>query len=463
MANYRARLNRRRLLGLIGTAGALAVAAACGSNNNKNTTSATNTRTASTQAATAATTSSAGTTPSAGSASDIAKQINDLVGPGGKQAGQGLKFKMGAVLALSGSGSYYGDIMSKGINLAVKHIKAAGGPDIEVTYKDHKSGDAAAGAAAARELGIAKIPACLASYAADIGAMLPAIAQYKMLTLDGGGGTSAAFKGKPYFWGTRAVTPDDCFPGVFKYVSQKFPNVKRVSLIGWETGAELDKIVADDIQKAMAPYNLEFLGLETTAIGSTDFSTVLARVKDKNPDLIYLGEYGLDPGYLMKQYVTTGMNAIVIGSEYTPDAQKVAGDAYNKYNFAFDYFDVQNPPNPWSKLFVDEFRREYNQDPDFYAADYYENTFVIWELIRRVLAKGGNPNDGAQLEQALESDPSFKSVYGGDSNTVGTLALDPQSHSVSKRALGLFSVQNGKPTPLAFFDLNAQNFRIVGG
>ena len=49
------------------------------------------------------------------------------------------------MLALTGSGSFYGKTMSRGLDLAAKHIEAAGGPTFNYTYIDHKSGDAAAG------------------------------------------------------------------------------------------------------------------------------------------------------------------------------------------------------------------------------------------------------------------------------------------------------------------------------
>ncbi|MBI2766878.1 MAG: ABC transporter substrate-binding protein [Chloroflexi bacterium] len=402
------------------------------------------------------------TTTTGGKTTNVSSLTKMLSLPSGKEAGQGLTLKVGAVLALSESGAYYGGTMSKGIDLAVEQIKSLGGPTFTVSYKDHKSGNAEAGAAAARELGIANTPMVLASYAADIGAMLPAIKQYKMLTLDGGGGAPPAFQGQPYFYGTRAVTPDDTFPGVYQYVPKKFPNAKKVLYVIWDVGDAVVKPSEANLQATLTKNGLTYLGMETAPIGTTDYSTLLARIKQKNADIIQLGIWGLDPGFFMKQYDTAGINAQVIGSEFTPDAAKVAGAAYDKYIFSFDFFDIDNPPNPWGKLFVDSFKAKYpDAVPDFYAADFYENTFSLWDLVRRVVAKNGDPNSGDQLDQALQANPIFKSVYGGDANTPGELGIDVKTHSVSKRALGVFTVKGGKTSMAASFDIGGASFKMM--
>ena len=62
------------------------------------------------------------------------------------------------------------------------------------------------------ELIAKNIPAKLASYVDDLGAMLPQTAESKMFTLDGGGGTSTFGQGIPFFYGTRAITPNDALP-----------------------------------------------------------------------------------------------------------------------------------------------------------------------------------------------------------------------------------------------------------
>ncbi len=389
--------------------------------------------------------------------------LRKLLGlPKGKAAGAGMNIKVGCVLAFSGSGAYYGADMSKAVNLAVKHIKAAGGPNFQIVYKDHKSGDAQAGATAGRELGSSGIHLMLSSYSAGIGSMLPAIAQYKMLTLDGGGGAATAFQKKPFFYGSRAVTPDDTYEGVYKYVASKMPKAKRVALVVWDLGdAVLNPGIAR-LKAALGKHGMELVHVERTQIGATDFSSALAAVKAANPAIVQLGEWGLDPGYFMKQFATSGINAQVIGSEFTPPAENIAGKTYDKYWFAFDFFDAARPTNPWANFFVPRFQKTYKYQPDFYAANYYEDLFALWEVVRRVIASGGNVNSGDDLQAALLKKPTFPSVYGGTKTKVGTWGIDKVSHSVADRTMGLFAVKGGKPRMLAQFNLGGRAYRQVG-
>lgn len=452
-------ISRRELLRTLGAGGAiLAVAplwAACGSSPSSR---------PSPSSSSGGSPGSAGSTPPSSGANANVAQIADYIGPiDPKYSGKGIAYTFGAVLAFTGPGAFYGDVMSKGINLAAKHIKLLGGPDFTVSYKDHKSGDPTAGVTAVRELGAAKVPIMLASYNDDLGAMIPGSKQYQMLSLDGGGGTSVAFESKPYFWGMRANTPNDPFPGVFTYVKKKLGKVRRITLTGWDLGPSNVPIV-NGMKRDLSAAGLEFGGYEPFAVGTTDYSTVIQRIKAGSPDLVYLYSYGLDPGYFMKQYVTSGVNKPVIGSEFTPDAAKVAGSAYDHYLFAYDYFDEAHPSSDWSKTFVTDWNAAYGTKPylpDFYAANYYEDTFAVWELMRRVLQKGGDVHSGKDLQAALEANPTFHSIYGGSGTTVGALSLDLSTHAPSKRSMGLFDFNGGTIKPLALFDEAGANFQYL--
>jgi branched-chain amino acid transport system substrate-binding protein len=444
-------LTRREALRRLGF-GAAAVAAgpaflaACGSSSKKS-------------AAGGASTTAPGST--AGAATDIGAQLAKMLNIDPATSGKGMTFTMGNVLALTGNGSFYGTTMSRGTDLAVKHIKAAGGPDIKVIYKDHKSGDPQAGATAITELGTAGVPAKLASYVDDLGAMLAGTAQYKMFTLDGGGGTSIFGQGKPYFWGTRAITPNDALPGLFRYVKDTLPSAKTVGLTGWDIGEPSNSEIKADVLKKIAAGGFKFNGLyELFPANTTDYGTILPKVQANQPDVLLLGSYGQDPGFFLNQSITAGLTTKIFGFEFTPDGVKASKGAYDSqgWTFAYDYFDADHPVSPLAKLFTSEFVSAYGTKPDFYAADFYENTLVMWEVIRRVLKKGGNVNSGTDLNTALQDNLTVVSVYGGDPTTVGTYTLDPTTHSVLKRGMGVFEYKSGKVTPKAYFGIDAVNY-----
>lgn len=388
------------------------------------------------------------------------EQINKLLGIDPKTSGKGLKFKLGIVLAMTGPGSYYGRIQGSGARLGVAQIKAAGGPDIELVFKDHRSADAQAGARAARELGIEGVPAALTSYVGDIGAMFPGLAQYKILGLDGGGGTSDFGQKKPYFWGMRAIEPDDDFIGALQYWKQTDPKIKRVSLVYFDQGPA-NAVVIANFKKALADTGMEMASGELTTIGATDYSATISRLKTANPDAVFLFGTGVDPGYFMKQYVAAGLTAPVIGAEYISDAAKVAGPAFDNYMFSTDWYNADHATNDWSKLFLDSYVKEFGIQPEINAANYYEDTFAVWDLIRHVLAKGGNVNSGEELQKALLDNPSFKSIYGGSGSELGAIALDTATHTVKTRPLGVYKANGGKPKQVAEFDLGGANFKLL--
>jgi branched-chain amino acid transport system substrate-binding protein len=468
------RITRRRMLfGAAGAAGAAAFLAACGDDDD-NASSATTAAPATTAGGATATTAggaTAGTTgttsggSTAGSAAAGSTDLATLLQIDPASAGKGKTIDLGAVLALTGTGSFYGKTMSRGLDLGAKHIAELGGPTFKYTYLDHKSGDAAAGVQAMAEIVSKGIHAKFASYTDDIGSMLSATKENKVFTLDGGGGTSVFGKGKPYFWGTRAITPNDPMPGLFKWTKETSPDAKTVGVVQWDLGADNNAVTKTDVLAKIQAGGYEFNNLyELVPIGNQDFSQVLPKVKANEPDILLVVIYGQDPGSFANQASTAGLKAIRIGFEFTPDGVKASKGTYDSdgYTFAYDYFDPKNPKSPLAKKFVEDFNKDNGEDPDFYAANFYENAFVMWELMRRVWKDDPNAEiNGDALEKALESNLTVVSVYGGDDTHLGSFTLDPTTHSVLKREMGVFEYKGGDITAKAFFNIGGAGYQTA--
>jgi branched-chain amino acid transport system substrate-binding protein len=374
---------------------------------------------------------------------------------------QGKDFKVGSILPLSGPGSNFAVDEGNGVKLAVDEMKRYLGMNVTYTAKDHKSGDPQAGAQAARQLGIDGYGVAINSYYAVFGSTLKSIQQYKMLSFDPGGGTGNGLKGKDFFWGFRANTPDDAFFGL-KYFAQKDPSAKKVALVVWDAGAAYTDPIEAHLKQRVAENGMTYVGKFLTKIGATDYSSTFSKLKSANPDIIAVAIFGGDPGYFMKQYVSSGLKAQVMGSEFVPAAAKIAGAAYDKYMFGADYFPVNAPPNPLSKFFLKDYNRLFGEDPGtFYQPNYYETTLAYLQLAARVAKDGGDINSGDALNKAMIADPTFKSVYGGDSSTVGTIKLDPKTHDPTVRPVGLFQA-GSKFKQLASWNIGGGDFKALG-
>jgi len=370
-----------------------------------------------------------------------AKKLTDIFGPGGKEGGSGVEIAAGMMLAMTGQGSFFGKVMSSGAQLAAAQIKVADGFSYDIHIADHKSGDVPAALSGTRQLVTQNSVKILqTSYGAPSEAIVPLIAQNKLLSFNGGG-SSPGQVGKPFLWQTRMIFGDDPCPGGLTWLHKQFPDATKLAIVGTqENGVAGAKTIAPAVWKTLTGGSV--VANEQHDVGATDFGSIVARIKSSKPDAILTFSFGDDVGYLVKQLREANVTVPIMGIEFTDQAAKVAGKAYETYNFATDFYDPANP-NPWNKIFVEGYNKMFGADPEYYGANYYEQVFFVWELVRRVLADGGDPKDTALLEKALEANPKFKSLYGGDKAATGEVEFSPGDHTISK-PMGVFKVQGGK-------------------
>ncbi|MBL8127937.1 MAG: ABC transporter substrate-binding protein [Thermomicrobiales bacterium] len=372
--------------------------------------------------------------------------LNTIFGPGGVEGGEGIDLQGGMNLAMTGQGAFFGDVMSKGALLAAEQIGAAGGPAITITINDHESGEVPPSVNGVRKLisqnGISFLQT---SYGAPSEALIPILQQNKILTFNGGGASPKQLFAD-YLWMTRMVFAYDPAPGALTWLAETYPDVKRLATIGTlENGVEALEQLVPQVWPEVSDGG-EVVAKEIHDVGLTDFSQVIARVKSSNPDAIFTVSFGNDLGYLVKQFREAAVEVPIVGIEFTQDAQTIAGPSYDTFVFATDYYDTKNE-NPWNVEFVKAHNEKYQKDPEYYGANYYEQVFVVWDLVRRVLAEGGDPKSGEALQNALVQNPVFHSVYGGDAENVGEMSFDTESHTISK-PMGVFAVKDGQPSLL---------------
>jgi len=440
---------RRRSLAVAAVASASLLLAACGSSTSSSSTDS-------------------GSPAASGSGSASAASLLATACIDNSNLGGDLTIPVGVNVALSGQGAYYGDVMSAAAKLAAQEIKAAGGPDFQLTILDHKSGDAQAGVATTRQLGQAGTRFALYSYIAVLGSAFQGIEQYKILSLDGGGGTQVFGQGKPYFYGTRSLPPNDSFGGIAQWIKAKQPNVKTVSIIIGDTGAENTKQSIETATKALADVGVTVKDSEVVTYGGNDFQSAVTKINAAGTDAVISAQYGTDTGYFLKQYRGAGGKAPVIGVDMVPDVLKIAGpQAAAGYTFGQQYFDVANPGNDWGKHFAEAWTAAYPDKgaPDFYAANYYRDMFTFWHVVQRVLKNGGDVTNPDDVLQAFTSDLTFPDVAGKPAagSQCGAYSMDPKTHTVTSANMAMVEVQpDGATTKVvATFNIGGKDFTLA--
>lgn len=375
-------------------------------------------------------------------AADGGTCINDIFGAGGEASGEGVTLNGGMLLAMTGAGSFFGDVMSKGAQLAADQIREAGGMDYQITIADHNNGDVpTALTEVKRMISQDDIRVLQTSYGAPSEAIAPLIAEAPVLTLNGGGSSPGQLS-KDFLWQNRMVFAEDPATGALAWLNAQYPDAKKLALIGtMENGVGVFEETAPVAWAKLT--GGEVVVGEIHDVGDTDFKGIASKIKSAGADAILSVSFGDDLGYQVKAVREAGIDVPFMGIEFTGQAASIAGASYDTFNFATDFYSTDNP-NPWNQCFVEAYQAKYGEDPEYYGSNYYEQVFIFWDLVKRVLAAGGDPTDPTQLQDALMADPTFKSVYGGTESVVGEVTLNGTDHSISK-PMGVFSVQDGEP------------------
>lgn len=442
--------DRRQFLGGLGVLGAGLALGACGSNGSSATKSP-----PTTAGGSPPTTAGGGSGGTGGalSAQEMAT-LKEMVGPiDPKYAGTGMSMKIGGAWALTGPLVYYYTIQGDALKLALDHIKQLGGPDMTLSTQNVGSASGVDPLLANNvvlkwhDSGVGS--AITFDFDAG-GTLIPFVQQSHIFSMDPGAGVGS-FTGKDFFWGMRGAYPLNYLMQGCNYLRQKDPTRKTVSIVYYTGGQYVG--LNNAIEAALRSAGFTVAGSANTAQGATDFSAAIAQLRSQRPDIVVVGSSGNDAAYFMKDYVASGINKPAVGDSFSGPQETVAGASFEGMYIVQENFLPDSPSNEWASTFVNRYRQTYGNQgssaansPLNLSAAYYNAGFLLWELARRVLAKGGDINNGSQIQAALMDNPTFPSIFGGSGKTPGQMSFDPTTHGLMHEPIGIFRVQKGALT-----------------
>jgi ABC-type branched-subunit amino acid transport system substrate-binding protein len=394
--------------------------------------------------------------------------LKSMLGPiDPKYSAKGQTWKLGGAFPLTGPLTFYNVIQGDGLKLAAAHIPQLGGPKIDLSVQNvggPQGIDPQKAVDVVLNLHGQHVGAVASMDYNAVGTLNPWVEKYKILSIDPGAGVGA-FPNKPYFWGMRCHYPYSVFIVGLEYFKQKLPGMKKGSLVYYTGASNAGQVKS--LNDAITTSGYQLAGNALSDQGVTDFSAAIAQLRSQQPDFIALGSSGNDAAYFMKQYVTSGINKPVLGCSFSGPQAKIAGDSFNDMYVCQEDFLPDSPSNDWAGMFAKHYRTSFgdqgsarSNSPLNNSAAYYAVGFLLWELARDVLAKGGDINDGSALQSALEAKLKFPSIYGGSGSTPGTIEFDPTTHGLKHEPLGVFQVKSGVLTRVASGDSAGGNLQL---
>lgn len=340
--------------------------------------------------------------------------------------------KIGVIQPLTGSVAYNGTSFVDGAKLAAEEINAKGGVDgnqIQLIIEDGMCKPANSVNAAEKLIQNDKVPVLAGAFCSSATlAVMPVAKKYEIPLVTGvSSNPTLTEKGNEWFF--RATETDALLAKSFAKILHDNLKLERLAYVGvnddWGRGA-VDAFSGE----------IEALGGETVLKeyfehGTTDYYTLLTKVRAAQPDGLFVAAETQDGSILVKQIKELGIDTKVfgVGSWATADFVGLTGEASEGIHAAVPY--AATIENERNKAFVEAYQSKYGDFPGKYSAAGYNTINIIAQAIDRA-----DSTDPAAIRDALE-----KTDYEGVN---GRFRFD-EKHQAYGIDMVLVQLQGGTP------------------
>ena len=314
--------------------------------------------------------------------------------------------KIGAILPLTGSVAMAGELMKRGIELAVEEINKNGGINgkkIEVIYGDSKNEAKEGVSLANKMISLDKVSVIIASMSSVVAPLVPFADKNKsvlFVTL-----TSLPGLTEKSEWVFRYhINGEEEAKTMAKFALEKLGIKKVVILyINDEFGVQISNKFKEIFQELGG----EVLLSEGFEKAGTDFRPLLQKVKVLNPPGLYILGYGQSLAYIVKQVREIGIKSTILSMNALglPEYLQIMGNAAENAYCTVPLFSPTLPQENVQK-FVKNYYSRYKDVPNFISAETYDMIYLLAEAIR----KGGYSSDG--IRNGLLNIENFPALMG---------------------------------------------------
>jgi branched-chain amino acid transport system substrate-binding protein len=272
--------------------------------------------------------------------------------------------KIGLMAPMTGSWASEGQEMKKNVELIAAELNAKGGVNgkqLEVVLEDD-GGDPRTASLAAQRLTTKGVVAVIGTYGSAVTEATQNIYDEAGIVQVANGSTAVRLteKGLKNFF--RTCPRDDEQGKVGAQALQKM-GAKKIALL--HDSSAYAKGLADEINGILKKGGQNVVFFDALTPKEQDYSAILTKLKQANPDVVFFTGYYPEAGLLLKQKKQMGWNVPFIGGDAinNPDLVKIAGKE------AAAGFQFLSPPvpkdldTPEAKSYVQAYQKKYGDAP----------------------------------------------------------------------------------------------------
>lgn len=322
--------------------------------------------------------------------------------------------KIGVVSELTGANATYGNSIVNGMKLAVKQQNEKGGvlnKQIELVVADDKSEPAEAANAMSKLIHQDNVKAVMGIFPSSNAIAAANVSESSKIPFLAIGSTNPKVtvnddgSVKPHTFRVCFIDPFQGTVGA-SFVYNEL--VAKRAAIYIDNSSDYAKGLAAAFKEAYTSMGGEVIIEESYLQKDTDFKAVLTKIAAASPDVMYVPGYYEEVGKIIKQARELGMKIPIVGGDGwdSPKLAEIAGNAALNNTYFTNHYSVDSD-DAVSKAFVDNYKKEYGQNPDACAVLGYDGANLMMEAIGKAGAY-----DSAKITEVLSATKDFNAVTG---------------------------------------------------
>jgi branched-chain amino acid transport system substrate-binding protein len=317
--------------------------------------------------------------------------------------------KVGIVLPLTGAEAKFGEIEKRSFEMAVEEINKQGGikgEKIELIVEDDTGRPDVGRSVAEKLINKDKVVMLGGGYSSSVTYAVAGVAQQNRIPflVNTGSADNITTSGWDYIF--RLNPPVSEYAGAIESLLTDV--IKPQTAVILYENSLFGTSGAKSFEETCKRLGIKVLIKEGYEAGGIDFKPVLTKVKQQNPDIVYMISYIMDASLLMKQAKELKLTPkMFIGGAagFTmPEFRKNAGVASEKVISATLWY--QNLKYPGAMDYFRNYVKKYKGETEYHGAEAYAAAQIIADALMR--AKSFKPAD---IKQAL-SETYAMTVFG---------------------------------------------------